>query len=94
MRPPRIKGVDCRFAPLASASELGACSRESGERDAIRRAAHIVHTCRVEEVDDRRRVAAMLTADAEMHFGCDGTTLVDGHLHQLKDGGIDGLEGI
>ena len=36
----------------------------------------------------------MLTADAEMHFGCDGTTLVDGHLHQLKDGGIDGLEGI
>src|SRR5436305_15253870 len=55
--------------------------RKPRDRQAVRRAGHIVEADLVTELD-RRRVAAVLAADAELQLGLDAAALRDGDLHQ------------
>src|SRR5690606_17051046 len=67
---------------LPPESRLG--RRQPGDRHPVRRAADVVEPHRLEEVD-RRGIAAVLTADAELDVGARLPALFDGNLHELSD---------
>src|SRR4029077_7796440 len=61
--------------------------REPRERHAIRRAADVVEPEPMAELD-RLRVAAMLTADAELDLFLGATPSLDTDAHELADPGL------
>src|SRR4051812_35624261 len=66
--------------------------REPGERDAIRRAAHVVEPEPVAE-RNRLRLAAVLAADAHLDLGLRGAPALDADPHQVADAAlVDRLE--
>src|SRR5262249_62043518 len=58
--------------------------REAGERDAERRAGHVVETDPVAE-RDRVRLAAVLAADTELEVLLRASPPLDGDPHQVAD---------
>ena len=58
------------------------CSRQTRDRDAVRRAGNIVQTDVVAELDGRR-IAAVLAADTEVHGRTGRFTHLDRHIHQF-----------
>src|SRR4029079_9296660 len=64
------------------------------QRHAVRRAAHVVETEPVAELDGLR-LATVLTADAELDVGLRRTPTLDADPHQVSDAAlVEGLEGI
>jgi hypothetical protein len=72
---------------LASRHAYAPGRRKSGDRHAIRRAAHVVQPDRFEELN-RRRVAAVLAANAELEVRLDRPALFHGNLDQLAHAGL------
>ena len=62
---------------------------EAGDRDAERRARHVVEMRRLAE-GDRGRIAAVLAADAELDVGPRRPAALDGDLDQFAD--ADGVD--
>ena len=71
--------------PLTANGSLS--SGEAGDRDAERRAGHIVQTDLVAELDGCR-VAAVLAADTYVELRVDGLAELDGHIHELAYAGL------
>ena len=80
-------GPTCR----ACRREHGLGRREAGHRHAERRAGHVVEADPLALVD-RRRVAAVLAADADLEVRARRAALVHGHLHLVGDHVVQGLE--
>src|SRR5881392_659669 len=100
---PSRGGVELPINHLASGGDVrgvtGLVERrlsrgEPRQRNAVRRAAHVVEAEPVAETD-RARVSAVLTADAELQIGSRLPAALDGDLHQLADTvEVERLEGI
>src|SRR5450830_43169 len=71
---------------LEFAALFDGCLRrgEPCDRDAERRAAHVVHAGAVAELD-ALGIAAVLAADAHLEVGPGAATPLDAHLHELAD---------
>src|SRR5829696_4281036 len=71
--------------------ERGLGGGETGDRDAERRAGHVVEADRL-ALPDRLGIAAVLAADAQLDVGPGRPALLDGGLHQGRDGVVERLE--
>src|SRR5688500_6147813 len=74
--------------------QRGLSGSQPRDRYAIRRHGHVIQPDLLEEVN-RRGIAAMLAADAELDVGTRGTPLLDGDADERADAdGVDGAERI
>src|SRR4026209_2376102 len=73
--------------------ERGLRGRQSGDRDAERRAGHVVEPDRF-ALPDRLRVSAVLAADPELDVGPRRPTLLHGRPHEPGDRVVERLERI
>src|SRR6188508_2209851 len=80
----RVIGSLRVLRPLRGQRRL--CGGEPGHRHAIGRAAHVIEADVLEEVD-RRRVAAVFAADAELDARAGGAALGDRDGNELPDAG-------
>src|SRR5690242_7438697 len=82
------RGACGRTPPASSVADADRerCLRrcEAGDGDAIRRHADVVQADLLEEVD-RRRIAAVLAADAELQVRARAAALLDRDVDQLAD---------
>src|SRR3954466_9863714 len=70
------------------------CRRQAGDGHAVRRAAHVVETHLVEEMDGRGD-AAVLAADPELDVGSGLAALLHGHSDEAASADrVDRREGI
>src|SRR4051794_18795820 len=81
-----IRGAETRLGggARAVAAEGGVRGREACDRNAERRARHVVEPDLVAE-RDRVGITAVLTADAELDCGSRRATTLATHAHELAD---------
>src|SRR5688572_30318249 len=84
LRPWSELAGDALLVAFGSPAESRLRRREASHRHAVRGAAHVVEPDLVEE-RDRVRIAAVLTADADLQAGPRCASLFDSGAHELAD---------
>ena len=75
------------ISPPLSVEQRRLRSRQPRDRHAVRRATHVVEADLLEELN-RRGIAAVFAADAELDVRPVWRPFVDGHLHELAHAGL------
>src|SRR5207249_7686067 len=83
MKTPSRLGIGCPFRRLTRL-DAGLRGTEPRDRDHERRARHVRHAHLVTELD-RRGLATVLTADADLEVGPRTATTLDADLDELSD---------